>query len=141
MRSRVGFLAKASLLALALPVLGFSAAVQVTANGAVSCPVGNCSTPDVISASGGNTGGSSASPFNFDLTLADGDKYSVIGYFANSYYSNTGTHLGSFPAVTYIGATPTVAQDTISLDMLQNIFDSSCCSFNSRRLIPKQSPS
>jgi hypothetical protein len=131
MRSRFGFLAKAGLLALALPVLSFSAAVQVTANGAVSCPVGNCATPDTISASGGNTGGNSSAVFNFNITLADGDKYNVDGYFNNMYHSNTGGQFGFFPSVSYIGSTPTVRQDTISLDMLQTVFDSSCCSFNS----------
>ncbi len=120
MRSRVGFLAKASILALVLPVLGFSAAVKV--NG--TCEVGTCASPDSIT-----SGGSSVGTYNFNYTAASGDLYKISGSFANSY--NPGTKLGFFPTVTYIGINPAVAVDTISLDMLQNIFDNSPGSFDS----------
>jgi hypothetical protein len=115
MRSSFGTLYLLPLLIFALPLLSFSAAV--TANGI--CEVGTCATPDSIS-----TGVPSSGSFNFNLTLADNDMYNVSGTYSNSYGSN-GTQLGFFPVVKYVGASASAAADTLSLDMLQNIFDNS----------------
>lgn len=99
-----------------LPVLGSSAAIQVNA----VCEVGTCSSPDSIGA-----GQSSSGAYSLNLTLADGDQYSVAGTYSNRYPPQ---ELGFFPVVTYTGnnggvLTPSVQTDVLSLAMFQNFYD------------------
>lgn len=103
-------------LALALPILGTCAAVQVNA----VCYVGNCDSPDSI-----GVGQTSAGSFNFNYSFADGDLYSVTGTYSNSY---PGIHTSFQPTVTYLSNdgnifTPSVQTDVLSLVMSQNFYD------------------
>jgi hypothetical protein len=132
------FLSRIAILALALPVAGFSAAVTGinvgTSNLAAPVPFGiaagstptTCGYGSCTSLSLTNfpltLGGSTTGPYSFNVTAADGDIYNVAGSFNNTFLSST--FLGFFPTVTYEGnlAHPgdAVAQDTITLDMLQD---------------------
>ena len=104
------FAVKLALAALIIPLAGFSAAIQ--ANG--TCEVGNCASPDSV-----GIGQVSAGSFNFNITVGT-DLYNVKGVYANAYPPQI---LGFFPTVTYIGATPSTAADSISLIMFQNFYD------------------
>jgi hypothetical protein len=106
--------------ALALPLLGFCAGIEVNS----VCKFGPCAPPDSIS-----FGGSSSGTYNFSVTLGNGDVYNIAGSFSNS-YGNGGTLIGFFPIVTYSGTSPAAGADTISLDMLQSIFDNSPGTFD-----------
>ena len=75
MRSRIGFLAKASILALTLPVLGFSAAFEV--NG--TCQAGSDCSVAGLTASALTIGTSTNGSYTFNVTLGDGDAYKVTG--------------------------------------------------------------
>jgi hypothetical protein len=131
------FLSRCAVLALAVPVVGFSAATGInvaTSNLAAPVPYGIVagSTPTACGfgtctaaglAAGALGGGAASGPFSFNVTAADGDIYNVAGTFNNTF--NSGTFLGFFPTVTYEGNSihggiPAVAQDTITLDMLQD---------------------
>lgn len=114
MSFRVGFLTKASFLGLFIPALGFSAAFEV--NGV--CQTGfNCS-PSSLSASALTVGTSTTGNYSFAVTLGDGDMYNVTGSYFNNFPGTT--FLGFYPTVTYAGPNPSVAADTITLDMLQD---------------------
>jgi hypothetical protein len=133
-----GFLSRCAILALALPIAGFSAVnnIGITAStsdlgppaGSTGTVVGygtnnaaTLATPaNALNFSGTNTGS-----YNFNVTAADGDIYNVAGTFNNTFLS--GTFLGFFPTVTYtgntkLGAVSAVSQDTITLDMLQDFY-------------------
>jgi hypothetical protein len=109
-------------LALALPALSFSAStgIQVTVNGTPTCESGSCDSPTLAASAITYLGTPSTGAFNFNVTLADGDMYNVAGSFANSFPS--GANVGFYPTVTYIGASPSVASDLITLDMFQDFF-------------------
>jgi hypothetical protein len=123
MLCKSSFLSRFAILALALPVAGFSAAIEV--NG--TCYYGNCSGSNLAS-SAVTLGGSDGGTFNFDVTVGSGktaDIYDVSGSYLNSFPA--GTKYGFFPTVTYIGntsgnaATPdALNQDTLSLDLLED---------------------
>jgi len=133
------FISRCALLALTVPVVGFSAAVTGievgTSNLAAPLPFGIAagSTPTTcysgsctsaaLQAGALTLAGSAAGGFNFNVTAADGDIYNVMGTFSNTFPSNP--RGGFFPTVTYEGnsihgAIAAVAQDTITLDMLQD---------------------
>jgi hypothetical protein len=97
--------------AMLFPVLASPASVSV--NG--SCDF-NCSSTALTP--GQSTG---TVPFNFNITLGDGDKYNIAGTYSNSFPS--GTSYGFFPTVTYVGAAPTVAADVVTVDMIQTFSD------------------
>jgi hypothetical protein len=63
------------------------------------------------------------------LTLVDGDKYGIsVAYSAS--YGAAGSQLMVDPTVTYIGSSPTVATDVISVNFYQSIFDNSPGTFD-----------
>ena len=134
------FISRCALLALTVPVVGFSAAVTGinvgTSNLAApvpfgipagstptACGYGSCTSAS-LTAGALTLGGTPATgSYNFNVTAADGDIYNVAGTFKNTFTG--GTFLGFFPTVTYEGnaihgAISAVAQDTITLDMLQD---------------------
>ena len=102
-----------AILALALPAVGFSAAIELVNNG--TCEVGNCASPDSIGVGQVSTGG-----YSFTYTFGDGDKYGITGTYSNAYPPQI---LGFFPTVTYLGATPAAGSDTISLTLFQDFYD------------------
>ena len=118
MLSQSSTLPRLVLFALTLPLAAFSS-TAITANGA--CDFGNC-TAASLAAGAIPFGGSNSGNYSFGITLADGDMYTISGSYMNTYF--TGTHLGFFPTITYTcnngNNIPAVAQDTISLDMLQD---------------------
>jgi hypothetical protein len=123
MHYKSGFLSRCAILALALPIAGFSAAIEV--NG--TCYYGDCSSSG-LATNAVTLGGSDGGSFNFDVTVGSGktaDIYDVSGSYLNSFPA--GTKYGFFPTVTYIGntsgnaATPdALNQDTLSLDLLED---------------------
>jgi hypothetical protein len=123
MHYKSGFLSRCAILALALPIAGFSAAISV--NG--TCYFGDCSSAGLAS-NAVTLGGSDGGSFNFDVTVGSGktaDIYDVSGTYLDSFPA--GTKYGFFPTVTYIGntsgnaATPdALSQDTLSLDLLED---------------------
>jgi hypothetical protein len=110
-----------ALLALTLPLAGFSAAVtSISVNS--TCDY-NCAAS--LSAGALTVGTSSGSTFSFGVTLANGDMYTISGSYANSFPG--GTFLGFYPIATYTGnsihgAVDAVGQDTLSIDMFQDFF-------------------
>jgi len=92
------------------------------------CEVGTCASPGSISA--GQTTG--VTPFSFLFTSTNGDQYAVSGLYLASYEynGNGGSFFQTNLAVSYIGGTPTTAADTFTIDVLENIFDSSPGNFN-----------
>jgi hypothetical protein len=132
------FFSRCAVLALAVPVIGFSATVGInvsTSNLAAPVPYGYTagSTPTTcgygscgsaaLAAGALGSGGAAPGSFNFNVTAADGDIYNIAGTFNNTF--NGGTFLGFFPVATYEGnlahpGAAAVAQDTITLDMLQD---------------------
>jgi hypothetical protein len=103
------FLSKMALLALTLPVFGFSAAIE--ANG--TCEVGTCASPGSIPLHG-----NSFANFSFNVT-ASGDSFLVTGSYFNTFPSG-GTGLFFFaPTVELLSGT---AAATVSLDMLQDYY-------------------
>jgi hypothetical protein len=114
LNNRPMFLFRSSLMigaAILFPALASPASVSV--NG--TCDF-NCSSTALTP--GQSTG---SVPYNFNVTLADGDKYNIAGTFSNSFPS--GTNYGFFPTVTYVGTTPTVAADVVTVDMIQTFSD------------------
>ncbi len=133
------FFSRVAVLAVALPVVGFSASIgidvttsngvaatpySVAANGpSTSCGYGSCTSASLTSGAIG-FGASNSGSYGFNITLADGDIYNVAGSFNNTFLS--GTYFGFFPKVTFEGnsihtaAGYAVAPDTITLDMLQD---------------------
>ena len=107
------------LIYLVLVAAGLSAAAF---GGAISvdglCEVGNCASPDVLSA-----GSSISSPFSFTYTFADTDSYQVTGTLTASDTMGSGFSLFvAGPTVTYLGnGGGTVSgADTLTIDFLQN---------------------
>lgn len=132
------FLSRCALVALAVPVVGFSAAVTgiqvattnlaaplpygiVAGSTGPTCGYGSC-TSAALTAGALTLGGSTSGGYNFNITASDGDIYNIMGTFNNTFPSNP--RGGFFPTVTYEGnmAHPgdAVAQDTITFDMLQD---------------------
>jgi hypothetical protein len=60
---------------------------------------------------------------NFTYTFGNGDTYSITGSYAASYSTALGSTISFDPTVTYMGASPSVAADTLTLTMFQNYFD------------------
>jgi hypothetical protein len=78
------------------------------------CPVGPGSAGALTSgesASGGET---------YELTLTDGDRYSVAWIYSNAFYS--GVLIIDEPVVTYIGTSPSAGNDVIDFDMFQTFY-------------------
>jgi hypothetical protein len=74
-------------------------------------------------------GTSISSPFNFDVTLTDGDEYDISGSYSASYSKAAGSTIAVNPTFTYIGSSPTTATDTINFTLAQDYFDPSCCTW------------
>jgi hypothetical protein len=128
------FLSRCAILALALPIAGFSAVnnVGITVSTTDAGPPAG-STPTAVGYGTNNAatlaanalgfGGTNSGSYSFNVTAADGDMYNVAGTFNNTFLS--GTFLGFFPTVTYEGnSTPghptAISADTITLNMLQD---------------------
>jgi hypothetical protein len=120
-----------ALLALALPIAGFSTALQASGNGGsttvcefgVACPDPfNTATAVGISPSPISNSGS----FNFVYTFADLDQYTVTGTWSANYINST--YVIFNPTVTYLGYNgdtthASVGTDTLTLDLYQNFYD------------------
>lgn len=113
-----GFLAKVSFLTLALPVFASSAILTGLAVNR-ACESGNCNPSD-LAANALTLGDSTTGTYDITITLPDSDTYNIKGSYANSFLK--GTFLGFYPTVTYVGSSPSVASDTITLDMLQDFY-------------------
>jgi len=115
------FFPRIAVLALAIPVAGFSATIEVTAPGVSVCTASPCAADTL------NNNATSSGSFNFSgatkITLSDGDSYSVTGTFFNSQTSANGIGWSYVPVVTYVGAGASAAADTISVQMLENFFN------------------
>ena len=98
---------RAAFLALAAPVIGLSASV-------------NLSGPTV-----GVNSAYDATSFNQTVTFADGDAYDVSGIYFASYTATGGTTVSIDPAIKYLGSSPSTANDSISISFTQAFFDSS----------------
>jgi hypothetical protein len=139
MHYKSSFLHRIAVLALAIPVVGFSAVTGInvatsnlaapvpfsipSGSTATACGYGSC-TSAALAAGALTSGGSTTGPYSFNVTAADGDIYNIAGTFSNAFLGGT-TLLGFFPTVTYTGnsihgAIDAVAQDTITIDMLQD---------------------
>jgi hypothetical protein len=133
MLCKSSFLSRFAILAVALPVAGFSAVTGINASvdgGSVTCGSGSCTAAALAATGAPITLGPTATTgsYSFNVTAADGDVYNVAGTFANTFVS--GTFLGFFPTVTYEGnsgkgtnplcLTCAVSEDTITLNMLQD---------------------
>jgi hypothetical protein len=89
---------------------------QININGI--CEVGCPSSPPVSS------GMSESANFNFNYTFGDGDIFNISGVYTAAYSNVLGSSIYVDPTVTYIGAGPSVAADTVTFDLLQGYFDS-----------------
>ncbi len=120
-----------ALLALALPIAGFSTALQASGNGGsvTICEFG-AACPDPFSTT--TAVGISPSPiansgtYSFVYTFADLDQYTVTGTWSADY--TTGTDVIFNPTVTYLGyngntSHASVGNDTLTLDLYQNFYD------------------
>ena len=101
-------------LTIVIPFAAKSAAVDV--NG--TCEIGVCSPVGALS-----SGQSASGAMNFTYTFGDGDAYAVTGTYATSYSTAAGNEIAFDPIVTYMGASPSVGTDTMTLTLLQNFFD------------------
>lgn len=110
----------AAALALALPAVGFSAAIE--ANGACETPpsASPCAAASVSGAAI-TPGGSSVGSYNFDVTVGT-DIYKVTGTYFDTLSPTDRVFIGFFPLVTVVSATTTSA-DTVTLDLLQDFSD------------------
>ena len=117
-------LSRFSLTSAALFFLGAAVAQPAAIMVNSTCEMGSCSSVDSITY--GQTAGSS---FSFNYTFADGDLYNVAGNWSASYGSG-GNQLNVIFSSTYGGPTASVANDSMTFDLLQNIFDSSAGTFN-----------
>jgi hypothetical protein len=112
-----------AILALALPILGFSTVIVTGVEGGASggttvCGTGGTScTAGSLSAGALTVGESTNGSYNFDITAGDGDVYDVSGTFNNTFPSTT--FLGFFPTVTVVSGSA-AGTNTITLDMLQD---------------------
>ena len=96
----------------------------ITLNG--TCELGNCSSVDSVS------NGQSVGPanFNFNYSFADGDIYNLSGTYSASYSTINGSSIGLGLSATYTGSSPSVGNDVLTFDLLQNYFDNSAGSFD-----------
>jgi hypothetical protein len=121
-------------LALALLSIGMiasTAQADVFLNGS-TCLDASCSSPDVI---GVPPLSSSVGPVAFsDLyTAADGDQYSIAGHYDASYASRIPVFsfiLSAVYAGNSTGMGPSVAADTFSVNVLEDFYDPSCCTWS-----------
>jgi hypothetical protein len=121
MNSLSSHLFRATALALALPVLGMCAAVQI--NGV--CVDGNCFSPVPVSPGTPYQSGASSSQVTLNT-----DPFQVNTAFDVS-YNSAGSLLHFYPSATYTGSAPSVgASDTITIDLLASVFDSGPGSFD-----------
>jgi hypothetical protein len=97
---------RTALLALAIPAIGLPATVNLTG-------------PTV-----GFNSAYNATSFNQTVTFGNGDVYDVSGSYFASYTANGGTLASINPTVTYVGSSPSVANDAITLSFTQAFFDS-----------------
>jgi hypothetical protein len=104
--ARSKFFLRTALLALAIPVIGLPANVTLTG-------------PTVTF-----NGTAGPTSFNQTVTFGNGDVFDVAGTFSAAYNSG-GTSLSINPTVTYVGATPSVGNDSISISYTQPYFDNS----------------
>ena len=115
MNSLSSYLFRAAALALALPVLGMCAAVQI--NGI--CVDGNCFTPSSV------TFGTSESGSTSNQVTLNTDPFLVTSAFTVGYNAG-GTYIDFYPTAQYVGTTNSVgAVDTITIDLLASIYDTS----------------
>ena len=120
-------------LALALLSVGLSASTaqaDVFLNGS-TCLDASCSSPGLI---GIPPLSSSVGPVPFSglYTATDGDQYAIVGQYGAS--STLRQIVFSFDlSATYMGNSmgtgPSVAADTFSVDVLENIYDPNCCTW------------
>ena len=111
--SQPSLLVKVALVAVALPVSGFSNAVLI--NG--SCVFGNCVQ---IGANAFEHTESGAT--NFAVTV-NGDPFTLTGSYDAGYTADRGTFVDYFPVLTYTGAAGLANTDTITVDLLTSYFD------------------
>lgn len=126
-------LPRLALLALVVPVAGFCTSIQVSSSGGVTvCPLGagTCPDPNSTSTAAGISpaSGTVSGTYNFGYTLTNGDQYQISAAYIASY--TTGVSVIFNPTVTYIGTTPAVGVDNISLDLYQNFYDTTGSSWN-----------
>ena len=97
----------------------FAGAVLVSGpvSGSPVCEYGNCANPDQV-----GVGGAVYNGFSFDVTTFSGDEYLISGSISATQSSLT-TFLADVTAE-YIGLTPTTSEDAISIDVLQDYFNS-----------------
>ena len=104
-------------LALMLPLLGMSAAVQINT---VCYGPGSCTAPanttDAVS-----NGKPVSGTFNQNVTVGS-DLYKVSASYAAS-YNGSSESLSFNPTVTYIGAASVATNDTVKIDFFQDIYD------------------
>jgi hypothetical protein len=105
-----------SALALALPVVGFSAAIEAN----TTCESASCSVAS-LTAAAVTPGGNSVGGFNFNVTVGT-DIYHVTGSYFDTLSSTDHVDIGFFPTITLVSATAATA-DTITLDLLQDFLD------------------
>jgi hypothetical protein len=126
---------RTAILALAVPFIGLPASVGVgvgpmhagpagpTGPGGVTAPL---AVPTILL--NGTTvtfnGSNGPTSFNQVVTLPSGDVYDVSGSYSAS-YNSSGTNISFNPTVTYVGSSPSVANDVISVGLIQSFFDNS----------------
>jgi hypothetical protein len=66
---------------------------------------------------------------NFTYSFVNGDTYAVTGTYAASYSTAGGSTIAFDPVVTYTGAGPSAGTDTLTLNLLQDYFDTTCCTW------------
>jgi hypothetical protein len=110
--SRTSFISRIALFAVALPVVGFSAAIEV--NG--TCEVGNCASPGSVS-----VGQATSGAYNFNYTVGS-DVYQIAGTFFNSQNPAGTPNVGFFPTVTLISG-PAASTDSLVIDLVQGFFN------------------
>ena len=126
-QTNLNLFSQLALLALALPAASFCTTVQAlgTTGGPTTCEVGaSCPEADSTGTAIGIPPASltATGNYNFTYTFTNGDVYSVIGSFSNSYA--TATDVNFVPNVTFVGngASHGVAAgaDILSLTMFQS---------------------
>jgi hypothetical protein len=114
------FLSRYAVLALALPVAGFSAAVEANSV-CQTAPTGTSCSAAALTASALTPGGSTSGSYNFNVTVGT-DVYKVTGTYFDTLSPTDHVFLGFFPTVTVVSAS-TTTPDTVSLDLLQDFSD------------------
>ena len=123
---------RTAILALAVPFIGLPASIGVGADHARgSCwptrprrAVAPLAVPTILL--NGTTvnfnGSNGPTSFNQVVTLPSGDVFDVSGSYSAS-YNSSGTNISFNPTVTYVGSSPSVANDVISVGLVQSFFD------------------